>query len=359
MNVYSIQEWLFNTANGRFDIDLAESGIQFQTLSNFSIDTNMGLDYSLDRGLEALRIEVAGKYGTAFNQQNVVITHGGQEALYTLYQSVLSAGDGVITTLPGWQQSWEVPHHIGATVDKIECVPGQPFPVEALAARITERTRLVVLNYPNNPMGTDISEAEWQAIIKLCQAHDIIIVNDEEYLIDFKDSIVNKYKKGISISSLSKIHGLPALRIGWAVGDRDIIERMVNYKRYTTVSNSYLCEQLALQALRKNEWTIQRYNTYIQQGYKVLKAFVNNNDDLVTLIEPENTPFAWLNLKGNIDSMALAEKALAEHRLLVMPAEVFGAQHGLRITYARDVGLLTDAFSRLQKVFDHYKRENS
>ena len=114
---YQIQEWLFSTANGHFDIDLAESGIHPHHIDDIQFSKNYDLNYSIDVGQQALRQLIAEMYKV--DEQRIVITNGSQEALYLFYRSFLSAHDHVITFVPGWQQSWEVPAHIGCDVTKI------------------------------------------------------------------------------------------------------------------------------------------------------------------------------------------------------------------------------------------------
>src|SRR5688572_5161103 len=104
MPVYTIQDWLFSCAEGMYDIDLGESGTQFHHLHDLDVSINYHLNYEQDRGRIELRERIAKLYGFAANQ--VVLTHGSQEGLYLLYNSLLKSGDHVITTVPGWQQSW-------------------------------------------------------------------------------------------------------------------------------------------------------------------------------------------------------------------------------------------------------------
>ena len=117
IRTYTIQKWLFEEAQGAFDIDLGESGIQYHHLRDLKPDPEFDLNYSQDRGCPKLRARVGEMYGT--EPENVIITHGSQEALYLFYGCHLGPGDHVITLTPGWQQSWEVPLHLGADVTKI------------------------------------------------------------------------------------------------------------------------------------------------------------------------------------------------------------------------------------------------
>ncbi|MEX0162468.1 pyridoxal phosphate-dependent aminotransferase [Pseudomonas brassicacearum] len=351
METYTIQEWLFKTAHGKYEIDLAESGVQFQKVSDIHIEQDWILDYSTDRGQLELRKKVAALY-SGKNENNVIITHGGQEALYLYYQSTLKKGDHVITVIPGWQQSWEVPRHIGATVSTIVWEPGESFPVAQLNDAFTDKTKLLILNSPSNPLGTVIAHDQWLSIVENCQVRGVTLLNDEEYLTDFTGSVVSRFSNSVSVSGLSKVFGLPALRIGWAVADEAVIEAMVNYKRYTSVSNSLLCENIAIAALERADENIARYQGFLKTGYSHLKAFSDRHQDKLELVEPENTPFAWFKLKTEISSMAFAERLLSEQKMLVMPAEVFGFEKGIRVTYARDTAKLEDGFGRLSNLLN-------
>ncbi len=348
---YTIQRWLFDTAVGRFDIDLGESGVQFQRFGDVQTDPDWELDYSLDRGAEETRQAIAALYGQA-DPQRVIVTHGAQEALYLFYRSFLRAGDHVITTTPGWQQAWEVPAHIGCRVNRLYWRPGSPFDLEALAAAIRPDTRLLILNSPGNPSGRTIDPDTWGSIIALADRHDLWIVNDEEYLIDFDDSVVNHYDRSVSVSSLSKVYGLPALRLGWAVTQPAVLEQMVNYKRYTTVSNSLVAERIAHAVLADRKRQLARYTALVTSGRDRLLSFADSRRDQLELVPPSGTPFAWFHLRTDEPAKAFAERLLVDYGVLVMPAEVFGAERGLRISYARPDGVLAEGLARVGRALD-------
>lgn len=356
METYTIQEWLFKTAHGKYDFDLAESGIQFQTVNDININNNWILDYSIDQGNLELRELLSQNYNNT-TEQNIAVTHGGQEALYLLYRTLLTPNDHVITVTPGWQQSWEVPKSIGAKVSLLNWIPGDKFPLDELKKIINKDTRLIILNSPSNPIGSKITLDELNSIINLAKKNNIYIVNDEEYIIDFKDSIRTYYENSFSVSSLSKIFGMPALRTGWIAGPNEIIDEIVNYKRYTSVCNSLLCEKIAIEALKNREIHINRYNKIISEAYPLLRNFVNKNHKFISLVEPDNTPFAWLKLNTTISSAEFCQRLLDEQKMLVMPAEVFGHVNGIRLTYGRDKNILNEGFLRLENLFSKLEAE--
>ena len=346
---YTIQRWLFDTAAGRYDIDLGESGVQFQLLGDVPTDPGWAMDYSQDRGLPETRRAVAAMYGPDVDPDHVLITHGAQEALYLFYRSFLSPGDHVVTTTPGWQQAWTVPEHIGCEVTTLAWQPGGPLDVDALAAVLRPSTRLLILNSPGNPSGRSVDAQAWDRIVELARRHGLWIVNDEEYLLDVGASVARRYERAVSVSSLSKVYGLPALRLGWAVAPPSVIEPMVNYKRYTTVSNSLFSERIAASVLADRDAQLARYQALVAGGRPLLDTFAREQAGRVELVEPDGTPFAWFRLLTGESSQALTTRLLTDHGVLVMPAEVFGAQRGLRISYARPAAVLTEGLARISR----------
>ena len=349
--LYKIQEWLFSEAEGNFDIDLAESGIQYKRLHDLSVLENYPLNYSLDHGDEELRSILARLYNVGIDQ--VAITHGSQEALYLFYRSYLKAGDHVITFKPGWQQSWEVPLNIGATVTSVQLKPEYNYNlmIEDVEKVINDKTKLIILNFPNNPTGASIDKHTLIALITLCKKHGIRIINDEEYLTDYQESIVTLCPQSCAVSSLSKVYGFPGLRVGWFIGDKITVKNLVNYRRYTTVSNSYLCEKLACQVLNNKNKHIEHYNLLSQKGLLELKEWIQKHPSL-KLIEPQGTPFAYISFPKSINTEKFTKDLLDQQQVLVMPAEVFEDSNAIRISFGRPLEILRAGFKKIDKVLE-------
>lgn len=354
---YKIQQWLFDVAGGGFEFDLAGGQLQAARAREVAIDGEWDLDYTDARGREALRAAVADQYGRTFSAEQVLIANGAQEALYLFYRVLLSAGDHVITTVPGWQQSWEIPREIGADVTTIRWMPGTALDCAMLAAAVRPGTRLISLISPGNPSGRPIDEAEWSAILENAERHSTWILVDEEFQVDLRSSVVNRYPLAMSVSGLSKIYGMPGLRVGWGVaasaeGAR-LLERMVNYKRYLTMCNSSLSERIALTVLQDRTRYVERYRELLADARAILNGFAAGNTDILSLVPPVDTPFAWFDLHGPVPSDEFARQLLKECRVVVMPAEVFGAEHGFRLTYARPRAVLEAGLDRTQGLLNN------
>lgn len=345
---YDIQDWLFNYAHGKIKIDLAESGITPLDFHDIYDDEQINLNYTRDRGSDELRAELAKQYGVS--QGDVVVTNGGQEALYLFY-TVIGDNAEVITFRPGWQQSWAVPKAVGCDVTVLERLPDNDYslPVDAIRASCSDRTEVVVVNSPQNPTGRKITSREKGVLNKVARAHDTKIIVDEEYRKEYSASLIHELSNAFSVASLSKIHGLPGLRTGWVIGqDETLLDKIVNAKRYTTVSNNAVSEQLATKALRNQDWFLNRYRRMTKDGWRILQDWAQAKETL-RLTRPEGTPYAYCTFNDRTDSREFCKDLIDDHGVLLMPAEVFGDTQGFRITFARHGGELREGLRRISE----------
>jgi aspartate/methionine/tyrosine aminotransferase len=343
--VYPIRRWYFDEAYGRYDIDLGDSHIGSGTLAELSVPADTVLDYGSDRGGAELRSLVAELYGRP--SAEVGVTHGSQEALYLLYRSLLRPSDHVVVFSPGWQQMLEVPAAIGCRVDVVGVDDtGAPDLEEALR-RVGPETRMVVVNSPGNPTGRRVRADAVETLVRALRTVAAVLVLDEEYVDDLgADSLLGRYEAAVSVSSLSKVYGFPGLRVGWLCGRADMVEAAMTYKHYTTIANSPLTERLAAEVLRQRAERVARYRAAIATGQKLLADWVSTHRHAVSMLEPEGTPFAWLRLLGAEPSLAFCRRAL-DSGVLLMPAECFGSQSAVRLTFGRPEPTLRAGLQRL------------
>ncbi|WP_032112940.1 pyridoxal phosphate-dependent aminotransferase [Candidatus Paracaedibacter symbiosus] len=352
---YKIQDWLFQEGEGRFEIDLAESGIQYHHIHNLNLRENYHLNYSSDCGDQKLRQIISGKYGR--DPSHVILTNGSQEALYLFYRSLLNPGDHVITFSPGWQQSWEVPKSMGANVSVINLAENSyEISLAIIEPHITEKTKLIILNSPHNPIGKTLPKEILSDLKEFCFKRNIFILNDEEYLTNYSSSIVtgDQNNNTACVSSLSKVFGFPGLRLGWFVGPKELVNQMINYRRYVTVCNSHLSERLAEQVLSNFNEYIDSYENMTSAGLKILQDWTSNHPEL-RLISPQGTPFAYISFITKIGTKAFARKLLDEQKVLIMPAEVFNDENAFRVSFGRPANILKEGLGRISKVLASLK----
>jgi arginine:pyruvate transaminase len=197
--------------------------------------------YTVIPGREALRTAIARQHvercGQLVGAENVIVTSGAQNALYSVTQCLLEAGDEVLVPEPMYLTYEASIRASGATLVPVPVDADNNFRINlaALQAAITPRTRAIYLATPCNPTGVVMRLEELQAIAKLAQAHDLWVVSDEVYAeLTFEQPHVSiatlpgMAERTVTISSLSKSHAMAGWRLGWAVAPAPLIEHMAN-----------------------------------------------------------------------------------------------------------------------------------
>jgi aspartate/methionine/tyrosine aminotransferase len=346
--MYPMRRWVFEDSLGRYDIDLGDSHVKCGSLDQLSDAGGLELGYGVDRGSARLAELIAGCYGGTAD--HVLVTHGAQEALYLLYSTLLRPGDRVIAFRPGWQQAWDVPARFGCEVELLDLTDDFNLDLDRLAAAGGDRLRLITVNTPSNPTGRRLRPHEFDALVALAERSGAYLVLDEEYVLDLSGSRALSGDRVISVSSVSKVYGFPGLRVGWMYGPLDVIKDCVEYKHFTSISNSVLCETLAVDVLSRREQYAREYQRLTEGGLGILTEWAAAHPEQVRLVTPEGTPFAWLHLRTGESSLSFARRVLG-HGVLVMPAETFGTTHGLRLSFAREPAQLLDGLSRVSQSF--------
>ncbi|MFL6160928.1 MAG: pyridoxal phosphate-dependent aminotransferase [Jatrophihabitantaceae bacterium] len=352
---YPMRRWVFEDSIGRYDIDLGDSHVQCGRVGQLAVPADLELNYGYDRGSAELRQLVAERYhGDA---ERVVITHGAQEALYLLYCTLIRPGDRVLAFRPGWQQATAAPRRLGAEVVVVDLAEDFSLDLTAIEHAARAGLRLITLNTPGNPSGRAIRAEELTAVRAIAERTGAYLVADEEYQLELTGSAALSGPRTVSVSSLSKIAGLPGLRVGWMYGPAELVTACAEYKHLTTISTSVLCERLAADAL--SNWAHYRaeYDRLTSLGLTHLREFTARHPATLRLLPPEGTPFAWLRLAPGWSSLELCRQLL-DAGVLLMPGETLGKPGGIRISFAREASIITEGLARFDQVLTRYESEN-
>jgi aspartate/methionine/tyrosine aminotransferase len=341
---YPMRRWVFDDSAGRYDIDLGDSHVQCGMLRQLEIPADLELGYGSDRGGERLRGLIAGLYGGS--PESVLVTHGAQEALYLVYDVLLRPGDRVITFRPGWQQSWDVPARKGCEVTVLDFGPGFTVDADAVEAATGDDVRLIIVNTPCNPTGLQVRRRELVRLAELAVRTDAYLVLDEEYSLDLATSAAVGADRVLSVSGLSKVYGVPGLRVGWLYAPPALAAACAQRKHLTTISNSVLCEALACDVLSRRSAYLDRYRGLTEPGLRQLTEWAEGHAGTLRLVPPDGTPFAWLELTVGEPSMDFCRRVL-DTGVLLMPAETLGGHDGVRICFAREPAVLAEGLRRI------------
>lgn len=237
---------------------LSESGVEPLDLKDFDL-VDIKLEYGHTKGKIRLRELISNMYSTA-SSDNVIVTNGGAEANYITILSLIKPGDHVLVEMPNYMQIPGLLKGLNTKIDYfwLKDENGFRIDLEEINEKVTKDTKAIVITNPNNPTGMALSDSDIKAIVEIAEDNKTWIIADEVYRGSEHDgnvrpSFVDVYDKAISTNSMSKVYGLPGIRIGWVVGSREIVDKMWSVKDYTSISPSVISQEIALQVLMNRE----------------------------------------------------------------------------------------------------------
>lgn len=349
------------------DYNLSESGVHPLLLSELLADSPeymetmlaTEIDYAHANGNPELRENIAALYSDC-HASNVLVTVGAIEANYNAIHTLLQPGDEMAIMLPNYMQISGVAKNHGLKINPFNLCEDKGWQVDLdeLNQAVTPNTKLIAVCNPNNPTGYILSQEEMNAIINAAEKVGAWILSDEVYTgaerINKEEtpSFYGRYDKVIAVGSMSKAYGLPGLRVGWAVGPADIIDKIWRRHEYITLSTSIFSNKLAALALSENvrPRIIQRTRDYIRQGFPLLQQWVNEQLDTFKLVPPQAAAIAFVRYKMDINSTELANKLIQEKSVLIVPGDHFGMDRLIRISYGLPKEYLTEGLTRIQQL---------
>jgi aspartate/methionine/tyrosine aminotransferase len=349
------------------DYNLSESGVHpllLRELLNDSPESIESLlateiDYAHANGNPKLRENIAALYpGCA--SRNVLVTVGAIEANYNSIQTLLQCGDEMAIMLPNYMQIWGIAKNHGVKMNIFHLCEDNDWQVDLdeLKQAVTPKTKLIAVCNPNNPTGYILTHEEMNAIINAADGVGAWILADEVYTgaerINDEEtpSFYGRYDKVIAVGSMSKAYGLPGLRVGWAVGPEDTIEKIWRRHEYTTLSTSIFSNELAALALSASvrPRIIQRARNLIRKGFPILKQWIDHQKDTFQLVPPQAAAIAFVRYQLDINSTELANKLIQEKSVLIVPGDHFGMDKFMRISYGLPQNYLLEGLKRIQQL---------
>jgi aspartate aminotransferase len=288
-----------------------------------------------------------------------MICPGARFAVYLAITTLLNPGDEIIVIEPAWPAYKDCALNAGIKVRTIKTTLETKWEpsVEQINNAINENTKMIVLNYPNNPTGKILPEKLLDDIIQTAKEHDLYVLSDEIYYdylriqgdVWHTDVEEADYEKSIIIDSFSKSHAMTGFRIGYVVAEPSIIEKMSKLQALSLTNVSEPIQYVALQALKFNTYE----NTEIINSR--LEALVKIAKDIgLEFIEPDGAMYLFAKTKyKNFDATEFSEKLL-EHGVAIAPGEGFGDyKEFFRITAIDETRLIEG-----MKILDTVLKEN-
>ena len=288
--------------------------------------------YGSPKGITELRNELTKVVGTGVADiENIMICPGARFGVYLAINTLLNPGDEIIVIEPAWPAYNDCALNAGIKVRTIKTTLETKWEpsIEQINNAINENTKMIVINYPNNPTGKILSGELLASIIQTAKEHDLYVLSDEIYEDYYmsesfqKEVLDYRYEKSIVTKSFSKSHAMTGFRIGWVVAEPSIIDKMSKLQALSLTNVSEPIQYVALQALKAYD------RGAIGENRKIIKsrlgALVKSAKDIgLEFIEPDGAMYLFAKTKyKNFDATKFSEKLL-EHGVAIAPGEGFG-----------------------------------
>lgn len=313
-------------------------------------------------GIPGMREAIAARVTLRTNQpctpDNIAVVPGAQGGLYCALQCLAGPGDEVIVLEPIYATYEAV---IGACGARLVTVPLRPETgfhpdLDAIAAAITSKTRVVWINSPHNPTGAVFTRDEIEAIAVLCRKHDLWLVSDEVYedLVFARPhssawSLPGMAERTIVVCSLSKSHAVPAFRFGWIVGPPPLMQHLFNLLLCMTYGGPAFIQEGALAALREELPEVAALREDYRRRADLMSRLLRQAPRC-RVTPPEGGMFVLLDVRGTgLSADAFALQLLERERVAVLPCDGFGqsAMGHLRIALSASDSRLAEAGERI------------
>lgn len=293
--------------------------------------TSLWLGYTESLGHPELRTQIAALYKTIKPGQTLVHA-GAEEAIFNFMNVALKPGDHIVVHAPYYQSLGAVAGSIGAKVT-VWPADSQNFwklDIDDLVDLLTEKTKVVVVNFPHNPTGYLPDTEFLKALSNLSDERGFVIFADEVYqgLVYDPDDLLPSFadinERAVALGVMSKTYGLAGLRIGWlATRNEKIYCQLAQFKDYTTICNSAPSEFLATLALKHRQLIVDRNLNIIRKNLKILNQFFSDHSSLFKWHQPQAGPIAFPRYLG-ASADRFCHQILKNTGVLLLPGSLYG-----------------------------------
>ena len=328
--------------------------------------------YTSNAGLKELKEEIANYLRRRVHvdyddRHEVLVTVGGSEAIDMAMRVMLNPGEEVLIPQPSYVSYEPCTIMAGGKPVIIELKAEKEFRLtpEELLEHITDKTKLLVLPFPNNPTGAIMEQKDLEAIAKVIIEKDLYVLSDEIYSeLTYKEdhvsiaSIPDMQERTILINGFSKAYAMTGWRLGYACGPRKIIEQMTKLHQYAIMCAPTTSQYAAVEALRNGDDDVAMMReAYNQRRRYLVHAFKEMG---LECFEPYGAFYIFPCIKEfGMTSEEFASRFLMEEKVAVVPGTAFGdcGEGFLRISYAYSLENLKEALGRMQKFIDRLREE--
>lgn len=305
----------------------------------------------------------------SYTPPEIIVGAGAKQVLFEALQALLNPGDEVLLPLPCWVSYPEMIRILGGVPVPIETSAASGFlPTCAqIAAAVTPRTKVLILNTPANPSGVIWPPKLLKEVMQLAQTHDFYVISDEIYenliygdAVHYSPAAVSQdaFERTIVISGLSKAYAMTGWRVGYAAGPQAVIAAMIALQSHMSGSINTISQYAALEALTAPQDCVQEMRATFARRRKLLLHFMEK-ENLHPGVIPQGAFYLLMDVRpylnqtasGSVlcDDLTFASRLLEEQHVAVVPGAAFGADGFVRLSYAAHE---KDIITAVQRISD-------
>ncbi|MCG6893588.1 MAG: pyridoxal phosphate-dependent aminotransferase [Desulfobacteraceae bacterium] len=306
-------------------------------------------------GLPRLRERLAQDF-PGWGPENIVVSNGAKQCLFQLFQILCGPGDEVLLPRPGWVSFAEQIRLAGARPVFVDCPDHQINP-DRMSAAVTAKTRVVLLNSPNNPTGAVYAPSRIAAVADLCRTHDLVLISDEAYegFVFDGNECVSAFafphirSRLAVVRSFSKRFCMTGFRVGYAAASEALIREMVKLQSHATGNVCTFAQHGALAALSLTEDPAAAWREDLQRKRDLVFSRLS---PIYPCRRPQGAFYFFLDVSSRLQegetAADFAARLLDAAAVAVVPGDAFGVRDHIRVSYAVAEDRLVEALDRME-----------
>lgn len=333
---------------------------------------NESIGYTAASGMDSLKQAICDKLkrdnNLEYTKDQIVVSNGAKHSLFNTLSTICNPGDEVIVPNPYWVSYPELVSLVDAKPVFVECPEEAEFKytVEALEAAITDKTKAIILNTPNNPTGTAYKKEDLKAIADLAVKHNIYVISDEIYeklLYEGEHTSVASFNENIKdltivVNGVAKAYAMTGWRIGYTACNKEIAKAMSNFQSHATSNPNTIAQYATIAALNAPEDTLNEMVSAFKERRDYMVEKINSIENL-SCLKPQGAFYVMVNISkliGKIingkvinNSIEFADYLLEDAKVAVVPGIGFGNDNYIRLSYATSLDNIKEGLNRIEK----------
>lgn len=330
--------------------------------------------YTANSGLMELRKSICGyinkKIGVSYDPSHeIIITVGGSEAIDLGIRALVDPGDEVLIVEPCFVCYAPIVELTGGVPVTVETKAENGFKLtaEALKEKITDKTKLLILPFPNNPTGAIMTKEDLEPIAELLRGTDIIVLSDEIYSeLTYSGKhfsitqLEGMQERTLLVNGFSKAFAMTGWRLGYIAGPEPLITQMLKIHQYAIMCSPTVSQYAAIEAINSCEHEVEN----MVNEYNIRRRWLVNalNEIGLTCFDPQGAFYVFPSIKSSgLSSQQFCEELLEKHRIAVVPGDAFGecGEGYIRISYAYSLKHLMTAVERMGDFVEQLRKRNN